>query len=209
MLARLRDSATRERIKKEISEDHKDWENIYLGSGGAGGVLIGSVVNRDLESSQGKRVSEIAEEQKKDPLEALRLPENDLEILAIGVAFAQGTQHAPGEARDRGDGISDFLRHEDSPLADHGELVRVLELSLELSRPPLAPREPVGLSRAKRAQREGRRDETRDPGVLDVERRGGGPWFPAVGPHGDEGAVNSLRQLGHSSFCALVSSRSV
>src|SRR6476660_7290256 len=56
MLARLRDSATRERIKKEISEDHKDWENIYLGSGGAGGVLIGSVVNRDLESSQGKRM---------------------------------------------------------------------------------------------------------------------------------------------------------
>jgi len=71
MLARLRDSATRELIKKEISEDHKDWENIYLGSGGAGGVLIGSVVNRDLESSQGKRVSEIAEEQKKDPLDAL------------------------------------------------------------------------------------------------------------------------------------------
>ena len=71
MLARLRDSATRERIKKEISEDHKDWENIYLGSGGAGGVLIGSVVNRDLESSQGKRMSEIAEEQKKDPLDAL------------------------------------------------------------------------------------------------------------------------------------------
>jgi len=71
MLARLRESATRERIKKEISEDHKDWENIYLGSGGAGGVLIGSVVNRDLESSQGKRMSEIAEEQKKDPLDAL------------------------------------------------------------------------------------------------------------------------------------------
>jgi len=71
MLERLRESATRERIKKEISEDHKDWENIYLGSGGAGGVLIGSVVNRDLESSQGKRMSEIAEEQKKDPLDAL------------------------------------------------------------------------------------------------------------------------------------------
>ena len=51
MLERLRESATRERIKKEISEDHKDWENIYLGSGGAGGVLIGSVVNRDIESS--------------------------------------------------------------------------------------------------------------------------------------------------------------
>ena len=71
MLSRLRDPATRERIKREISEDHKEWENIYLGSGGASGILIGSVVNRDLEPLQGKRLSEIAEEQKKDPLEAL------------------------------------------------------------------------------------------------------------------------------------------
>ena len=71
MLGRLRDPSTRERIKREISEDHKDWENIYLGSGGGDGILIGSVVNRELEQWQGKRVSEIAEAQKKDPLDAL------------------------------------------------------------------------------------------------------------------------------------------
>lgn len=71
MLSRLRDAATRQRLKKEISEDHRDWENIYLGSGGPGGVLISAVVNRDLEPLQGKRVSEIAQEQKKDPLDAL------------------------------------------------------------------------------------------------------------------------------------------
>ena len=71
MLARLRDPQTRLRLKKEISEDQTEWENIYLGSGGPGGVLIGSVVNRELEPLQGKRVSEIAEQQKKDPLDAL------------------------------------------------------------------------------------------------------------------------------------------
>ena len=71
MLARLRDSSIRERLKKEITTDSKEWENIYLGSGGASGVLIGSVVNRDLEAMQGKRVSQIAEEQGKDPLDAL------------------------------------------------------------------------------------------------------------------------------------------
>ena len=71
MLERLRDPATRERIKKEISEEQKDWENIYLGSGRASGVLIGAVVNRELESIQGKRLSEIALEQKKDPVDAL------------------------------------------------------------------------------------------------------------------------------------------
>src|SRR5438876_9585363 len=71
MIARLKDPATRERLKREIGADSKDWENIYLGSGGPSGILIGSVVNRDLESSQGKRLSEIATAQNKDPLDAL------------------------------------------------------------------------------------------------------------------------------------------
>jgi dihydroorotase/N-acyl-D-amino-acid deacylase len=71
MLSRLRDPATRQRLKKEISVDSMDWENIYLGSGGPEGILIGAVVNRELEPLQGKRVSEIAQQQKKDPLDAL------------------------------------------------------------------------------------------------------------------------------------------
>jgi dihydroorotase/N-acyl-D-amino-acid deacylase len=71
MLARLRDPGLRARLKTEIQTDAKDWENIYLGSGGAAGVLIGSVVNRELEALQGKRVSQIAAEQRKDPLDAL------------------------------------------------------------------------------------------------------------------------------------------
>ena len=71
MVARLKDAETRKRLKWEISNDAKDWENIYLGSGGPGGILIGSVVNRELEQWQGKRLSEIASAQNKDPLDAL------------------------------------------------------------------------------------------------------------------------------------------
>jgi N-acyl-D-amino-acid deacylase len=71
MVARLKDPQIRARLKKEISTDSKDWENIYLGSGGPGGILISEVINRDLESWQGKRLSEIAAAQKKDPLDAL------------------------------------------------------------------------------------------------------------------------------------------
>ncbi len=71
MIARLKDAATRERLKKEISTDSKDWENIYLGSGGPSGILIGSVTNRELDNWQGKRLSEIAAAQNKDPLDAL------------------------------------------------------------------------------------------------------------------------------------------
>ena len=71
MLARLRDPATRARIRADILRDSNEWENIYLGSGGASGVLVGSVFNRELEALQGKRVSEIAKEQGKDELETL------------------------------------------------------------------------------------------------------------------------------------------
>ena len=71
MLARLRDPLTRQRLKKEISEPQTAWENIYLGSGGPEGVLVSAVVNRELEPLQGKRISEIAVQQKKDPLDAV------------------------------------------------------------------------------------------------------------------------------------------
>ena len=71
MLGRLRDMRIRQQLKKEITTDSMEWENIYLGSGGAPGILIGSVVNRGLEAVQGKRLSQIAAEQNKEPLEAL------------------------------------------------------------------------------------------------------------------------------------------
>ena len=71
MLSRLRDPSVRSRLKREINTDAKEWENIYLGSGGGSGILIGSVVNPELEALQGKRVSQVAEEQHKDPLDAV------------------------------------------------------------------------------------------------------------------------------------------
>ncbi|HKO98053.1 MAG TPA: D-aminoacylase [Pyrinomonadaceae bacterium] len=71
MLSRLRDPNIRQQLKKEIPADSKEWENIYLGSGEAEGVLISSVVNRELEPLLGKRLSQIATEQSKDPLDAM------------------------------------------------------------------------------------------------------------------------------------------
>jgi N-acyl-D-amino-acid deacylase len=71
MLSRMRDMRIRQQLKKEIPADSKDWENIYFGSGGAEGVLISSVANRELEPLLGKRLSQIAAEQNKAPLDAL------------------------------------------------------------------------------------------------------------------------------------------
>lgn len=71
LLERLRDPAIRARIKKELAEEHPDWENLYLGSGGPSGVLVASVVNKDLKQWTGKTIAEIATEQKKNPLNAM------------------------------------------------------------------------------------------------------------------------------------------
>jgi dihydroorotase/N-acyl-D-amino-acid deacylase len=71
LLERLRDPAVRARIRNEMATDHADWENLYLGSGGAPGVMVSSVVNPDLKQFTGKTIAQIAGEQKKDPLDAL------------------------------------------------------------------------------------------------------------------------------------------
>lgn len=72
MLARLQDAATREKIKADILKtDDDNWENIYMGSGGAAGVLVSSFNKPELEKWQGKYLSDIAAAQNKDSLDAL------------------------------------------------------------------------------------------------------------------------------------------
>ena len=73
LLQRLRDPAVRQRIKTEMSATgERTWENLYLDSGGAPGVMVASVVNPELKQFTGKTVAEIAQAQhSKDPLDAL------------------------------------------------------------------------------------------------------------------------------------------
>src|ERR1051326_5323124 len=72
LLERLHDPAVRQKIKTEMSSTgERTWENLYLDSGGAAGVMVASVVNPDLKQYAGKTVAEIAQVQKKDPLDAL------------------------------------------------------------------------------------------------------------------------------------------
>jgi len=71
LLERLKDPSVRARIKQEMATEHTDWENLYLGSGGASGVLVSGIVNKDLKPYDGKTIAEIAKIQKKEPLDAL------------------------------------------------------------------------------------------------------------------------------------------
>jgi dihydroorotase/N-acyl-D-amino-acid deacylase len=70
-LARLADPAVRRRINAEMAISHKDWENLFLASGGAGGVMIASVFDPDLKKFEGKTVAEMAAAMHKPPVDAL------------------------------------------------------------------------------------------------------------------------------------------
>jgi N-acyl-D-amino-acid deacylase len=71
LLERLKDPATREKIKQEMATEHPNWENLFLGSGGASGILLSGIENPDLQQFNGKTLAQFAEAQKKQPLDAL------------------------------------------------------------------------------------------------------------------------------------------
>ncbi|MFL6748670.1 MAG: amidohydrolase family protein, partial [Sphingomicrobium sp.] len=59
MLKRLKDPATVERIKKEMLQPGKNWENLYFHAG-ADGVLLASLTEPSLKPLMGKTVAEVA-----------------------------------------------------------------------------------------------------------------------------------------------------
>jgi dihydroorotase/N-acyl-D-amino-acid deacylase len=71
-LERLKDPATREKLKQEMRAPSNNWENFYLGAGGGEGILISSVLNRELAKYEGRRLSEVAKMMvKNDEIDAL------------------------------------------------------------------------------------------------------------------------------------------
>ncbi|MEK6405658.1 MAG: D-aminoacylase [Acidobacteriota bacterium] len=69
---KLKDPATREKLKLEMRTASDKWENFYLGAGGGEGILVASVLNRELAKYEGKRINEIARMMSKpDEIDAL------------------------------------------------------------------------------------------------------------------------------------------
>ena len=69
---RLKDPSTREKLKQEMRAPSNNWENFYLGAGGGEGLLVSSVLNRDLAKFEGKRINEVAKMMgKQDEIDAL------------------------------------------------------------------------------------------------------------------------------------------
>jgi dihydroorotase/N-acyl-D-amino-acid deacylase len=71
MVERLKDSATRERIRKDMLTPSDAWDNEWQEIPGPEAILICVVHNPKLLTLQGKRLSEIAKLWNKDPMDTL------------------------------------------------------------------------------------------------------------------------------------------
>ncbi len=71
LIERLKDPATRARIRKELEAPSGDWDNEWQEIPGPEAVMIGVVQNPELKKFQGKRLSEVAEMMHKDAMDAL------------------------------------------------------------------------------------------------------------------------------------------
>ena len=71
LIGRLKDRATRERIRKDMLTPSREWDNEWLEIKGPQDILITAVVNKALVKYQGMRVSDIAKEWNEDPIDAI------------------------------------------------------------------------------------------------------------------------------------------
>ena len=71
-IARLKDPAQRARIKKEMDDPTVTaWENQWSGAGGGEGILLVSVLNKDLKKYEGLNLAEIGRRLGEDPRDAV------------------------------------------------------------------------------------------------------------------------------------------
>ena len=71
LVERLKDPAIRDRIRKDMLNPSKGWQNEWQEIPGPDDVMIGAVQNPKLLPLEGKRLSEIAKLWNKDPMDAL------------------------------------------------------------------------------------------------------------------------------------------
>jgi N-acyl-D-amino-acid deacylase len=71
LIERLKDPPTRARIRRDMETPSKDWDNEWDEISSPQDVMISVVQNPALKKFQGKRLTEVAKELNKDPMDAL------------------------------------------------------------------------------------------------------------------------------------------
>jgi len=69
LFKRLRDPATRERIKAEVKIDSDKWENLYLSAGSPDRIILVGFKSEKLKPLTGKSLAEVAKVRGKDPID--------------------------------------------------------------------------------------------------------------------------------------------
>ena len=68
LFKRLRDPATREKIKGEVKIDSDKWENLYLGAGSPDNILLAAFKSDKLKPLTGKTLAQVAKMRGTDPI---------------------------------------------------------------------------------------------------------------------------------------------
>src|SRR6266542_1125773 len=71
LFKRLRDPATREKIKAEVPVDSNKWENLYLAAGSPEKILLVGFKSEKLKPLTGKTLAEVAKMRGKDPIDTM------------------------------------------------------------------------------------------------------------------------------------------
>jgi N-acyl-D-amino-acid deacylase len=71
LFKRLRDPATREKIKAEVKIDSDKWENLYLAAGSPEKILLVGFKSDKLKPLTGKALAEVAKMRGKDPVDTI------------------------------------------------------------------------------------------------------------------------------------------
>ena len=71
LFKRLRDPATREKIKAEVKIDSDKWENLYLAAGSPDKILLVGFKSDQLKPLTGKTLAEVAKMRGKDPIDTM------------------------------------------------------------------------------------------------------------------------------------------
>src|SRR6516225_3562100 len=69
LFKRLRDPATREKIKAQVQTPSDEWENMYLAAGGPEHILLSQFKSQKLKPLTGKTLAEVAKVRGKDPID--------------------------------------------------------------------------------------------------------------------------------------------
>ncbi|HOM50316.1 MAG TPA: D-aminoacylase [Phycisphaerae bacterium] len=90
-IERLKDPATRARVRKEMNEPGRDWDNGYLSAGGPEGILLIGFKQDALKPLTGKSLAEVAAARGKPPEEVAMdlVIEDDSRVAAVFFSMSE------------------------------------------------------------------------------------------------------------------------